>query len=248
MSIAIYKIVCTVNNKVYIGQTTDYNKRIKNHMRELKGNRHSNKLLQEDFNRYGLTNFRFDIIEENINENDRLLRESYWMNYYGGTNSELIYNVKGNFKGEDNREYALKKVEAFQNKFDRFKNHTHTEQSKQKISESLKEAYRVGKHKLAGIVAGDCTGKNNAFYGKHHTEETRKMLSKQKTKYTTKFINELRDLYKSGLTFKNIAKKFNMPAQSVSKLIKYGTTSDKQIKLIKNKSVETNRDECNGVG
>ena len=36
MSVTVYKIQCKVNNKIYIGQTTNYRQRIKNHKIALK--------------------------------------------------------------------------------------------------------------------------------------------------------------------------------------------------------------------
>lgn len=233
MSVTIYGIKCKINNKIYIGQTINYKSRIQYHKNSLRKNEHINPYLQEDYNRYGADNFIFYKIEEDIPDSLNLERETYYMNLYGGTNSDSIYNVKGNYN-DDNELYAKSKVAHFNNKYDAFKGHLHTEKSKQQIAKSLKQAYKEGRHQLAGAVAGDCSGCNNAFYGKHHTEEVKQQLSEIKTKYKPEFINEIKQLRLSGMSIKDIAEKYNMNKNVTGRLIKYGTASRKKINEIKN--------------
>ena len=52
------------NNKVYIGETIRGELRWKEHLRDLRGNRHPNKLLQEDFDKYGEQAFEWTILKE----------------------------------------------------------------------------------------------------------------------------------------------------------------------------------------
>lgn len=87
----IYKIICKVNNRLYIGQTKRFTIRKREHINDLKANRHSNVYLQEDFNKYGMSEFTFEIVE-NVPDNIGNEREDYWMSYYGGINTENIYN------------------------------------------------------------------------------------------------------------------------------------------------------------
>ena len=232
MSVTIYAIQCKVNNKIYIGQTTNYTARIKYHKNFLSKNKHTNPYLQEDYNKYGANNFIFYKLEEKVPDNLNLEKETYYMNLYGGTNSESIYNVKGNFN-DDNKVYAKSKVAHFKGKYDAFKGHTHTSTSKQQICKSLKQAYKDGRHKLVGAVAGDCSGSNNSFYGKHHTEEVKQKLSKLRTKYDETFIQELRQLRNAGMSVVDIARKFDMNKNVTGSLIKYGTASRKKINEIK---------------
>ena len=75
----IYKITNKINGKSYIGQTTDYKRRFSEH--KAKGyNNEENKLLYYAFDKYGIDNFTFEVIEDktpNYNE-----REKYWIQYY----------------------------------------------------------------------------------------------------------------------------------------------------------------------
>ena len=81
MSIGIYKITNLLNNKVYIGQSVDIEKRWSTHKSELTNNYHYNAHLQSAWNKYGEDNFDFSIIEEcDLNQlNDR---EIYWVSKY----------------------------------------------------------------------------------------------------------------------------------------------------------------------
>jgi len=75
----IYKITCTANGKVYIGQSTNVSRRLTSHKYNLKNNKHTNTPLQNSFNKYGLKAFTWEPIEyckkEVLTE-----REYYWMN------------------------------------------------------------------------------------------------------------------------------------------------------------------------
>lgn len=60
----IYMIENLVNHRKYIGRTSKFQNRIKLHKNNLIANRHPNKLLQEDFNNYGIDSFIFSILEQ----------------------------------------------------------------------------------------------------------------------------------------------------------------------------------------
>jgi group I intron endonuclease len=87
----IYKITNLINNKVYIGQTYRLNEREREHLYRLERNEHHNEYLQKSYNKYGKDNFKFEIIELTGDLDDR---ELYWLNEYGGLNSNNTYNFK----------------------------------------------------------------------------------------------------------------------------------------------------------
>jgi len=75
---SIYKITNTLNNKCYIGQTDDVKRRFTEH--KALGYGRENSILYRAIKKYGLENFTFEVIEENIeNYNER---EKYWIAYY----------------------------------------------------------------------------------------------------------------------------------------------------------------------
>lgn len=75
----IYKIINLVNNKIYVGSTKDFNRRIKTHFRLLESNNHHSNKLQNSFNKYGIDSFETQIIEEIDDENKLIDREQYWI-------------------------------------------------------------------------------------------------------------------------------------------------------------------------
>jgi group I intron endonuclease len=62
--IFVYAIWCKINDKVYIGATTNGYRRIIEHISKLGRNAHYNNPLQEDWNHYGEEAFKFVIVEE----------------------------------------------------------------------------------------------------------------------------------------------------------------------------------------
>lgn len=87
----IYKITNLINNKVYIGQSDRLNEREREHFYRLARNEHHNEHLQKSYNKHGKYNFIFECVEET---DDLDNRELYWINEYGGVNSESNYNLK----------------------------------------------------------------------------------------------------------------------------------------------------------
>lgn len=79
MSCGIYKITNLVNNKVYIGQSINIEKRWANEKSNSK--RKNGKKLSEAFTQYGIENFSFEILEEcpqeKLNE-----KEKYYISFY----------------------------------------------------------------------------------------------------------------------------------------------------------------------
>lgn len=64
MSQIIYKIVNLVNDKFYVGSTTNKKVRFRQHRKLLRGNRHHCKHLQAAWNKYGEEKFLFVVVEE----------------------------------------------------------------------------------------------------------------------------------------------------------------------------------------
>lgn len=89
--IGIYSITCLANNKIYIGSSINIINRFKAHKTALNKNKHNNIYLQRSFNKYGLENFKFEILEE-CNKENILEKENYYMNLYNTLLSNKGYN------------------------------------------------------------------------------------------------------------------------------------------------------------
>jgi len=64
-----------INNKIYIGETKRGELRWKEHLERLRGNRHKNFKIQQDFNEHGEEVFEWSIIKELPKDKDTLLLE-----------------------------------------------------------------------------------------------------------------------------------------------------------------------------
>lgn len=64
MEKVIYKITNLVNDKFYVGSTTNKKVRFRQHRRLLRQNRHHCKHLQAAWNKYGEAKFSFDVVEQ----------------------------------------------------------------------------------------------------------------------------------------------------------------------------------------
>lgn len=83
MSIGIYKITNKLDNKVYIGQSVNIEKRWGEHKRAVNyTDEHTyNYPLYRAIRKYGIENFIFEIVEE-CSTQMLTEREQYWMDYY----------------------------------------------------------------------------------------------------------------------------------------------------------------------
>lgn len=77
----IYKITNIANNKFYIGSCSSKTylyERLKHHQQDLINNNHCNIYLQKSYNKYGIENFYYEIIEECLPEKC-IIKEQYWI-------------------------------------------------------------------------------------------------------------------------------------------------------------------------
>lgn len=72
----IYCIYNNINDRIYIGSTINYSRRIYNHIRDLNKNKHHNYKLQKDWNLYGSENF--DIFKLKDSNQTILLEDEQW--------------------------------------------------------------------------------------------------------------------------------------------------------------------------
>lgn len=106
----IYKIVCKITGKIYIGQTLDYKQRCSYHKTYLKRNSHPNLYLQRSWNKYGQINFKFEIIEKCTSLLELNEREIYWINYLNSADSKYGFNIQLGGHSDRPSERGLEKL------------------------------------------------------------------------------------------------------------------------------------------
>lgn len=89
--VGIYKIINHINNKIYIGQSIDIDRRFKEHVRTSKLNK-DNMPIHKAMHKYGIENFSLVVIEEcGVSLLDE--KEKYYINCFNTTNKHIGYNI-----------------------------------------------------------------------------------------------------------------------------------------------------------
>ena len=109
--IGIYKIVNKINNKVYIGQSINIDKRIKEHFwkSQCEKDVSYNSALHNAIRKYGKENFEWEVIEEcKIEEIDE--KERYYIQFYNSLTPNG-YNILEGVKNLEQNLINVKNVE-----------------------------------------------------------------------------------------------------------------------------------------
>ena len=93
MKAVVYRITNLANDRIYIGSTSNFVGRQRNHLSELKNNKHSNSYLQREWNKYGADSFLFDILQEVDNIDDLLTIEQQWIDSLKACDRAIGYNL-----------------------------------------------------------------------------------------------------------------------------------------------------------
>jgi group I intron endonuclease len=159
----IYKITNTVNNKSYIGYTTNPQSRWQSH----KHNRGS-KLVHQAIKKYGVDKFTFKVIAEDTVDNEQQYIEKHNTMAPNGYNLTEGGSLPPNHKGKTYKQIYRSKVKAEQQRLKRHLKQIeaggygpmkHSAESKAKISKATQ-------------------GKNNPMFGKKQSKKTKALISK----------------------------------------------------------------------
>lgn len=216
--IGIYKII-SPSNRIYIGQSTDLNKRFKQYLklRNCKGQTK----LYNSFLKYGANNHIFEIIEECtielLNERERYWQEHYNCNSQKGLNCLLIntFEKRRIFSEETKNKQKLAKLGS-----------KHTEETKKLMSSQRK----------------GCLNPNyNKQFSKEHKEKL--SLAKLGTKRTNEVKEKIKN-YSESDSFHWLGKKhkdFTKEKMSKAKLGKKGKNANSVKPII---DLSTNIEYC----
>ena len=94
----IYKIVNTISNKAYVGQSLRIKKRVGEHFRLLRLGKHPNQHLQRSFNKHGEEAFRWEVEVECVDPSDLDTIENAFLCGEAWFNEPLAYNIANEAK------------------------------------------------------------------------------------------------------------------------------------------------------
>lgn len=204
----IYIITNIVNGKAYIGKTEEsFKKRWRHHSSLLKGNYHSNKYLQNAWNKYGEINFKFEILHVCSKDDDINQLEMEYIEKYDSYNNG--YNLtKGGEGTLGNRlsEESKRKI-GDKNKLN-MTGKKHSEETKQKMSDIHKGYIKTKEHRnnlsasLKGKIVSEETKEKNRIANQGSKQPT--------SKYNEEMIYEIKVKLKNGFTAKQINEEYGI--------------------------------------
>lgn len=95
----VYKIINLTNEKVYIGKTIDLANRKKKHRYHYQ--KGTNRYLYDAMRKYGITHFKYEVIEYCDSESEMNEREIFWISNYNSNNKKFGYNMTTGGDGGD---------------------------------------------------------------------------------------------------------------------------------------------------
>ena len=189
----IYGWYNTKNEKWYIGQTINPEDRFNRHIHDaidINDNNYFHRALRK----YGLDNFVYCVLEENILRDNLNMKEQEWIEYYDSFHSGYNLTLGGDgVKGVIMTEDVRKRISESSKK------RTFSTETRKRMSESAKgrSGYWKGKHrsketkkKLSEKIKGQHYG---CWKGKHFSEEHKRKLSeayKRRTPPNIKKVNK----------------------------------------------------------
>ncbi len=192
----IYKITNIKNQKVYIGKTEQKlaKNRFSAHKSLLRRNKHYNTYLQNSWNKYGESSFKFEVLEQfNPEMNFDINKlEKYWIKFYDSMNPSKGYNLTEGGEGSSgfkHTEDSLKKISLTS------KGRKMSDENKEKARQrGYGNSYASGvKHSEEGLknIASAC--KNRIW-----TEESKDKIRQSKEKFSKAVICiETSEIFKS---------------------------------------------------
>ena len=236
MNTGIYKITNKINGKFYIGSAKNIRNRWDDHKKFLRGGYHINPKLQNAWNFYGEDKFEFFIIEENVNVNDLLNREQFYLDTFKPYMRDIGYNICPTAVGGDNITYNPNRDEFIQKmstlsmgENNPMFGRKHTQESVDKQKEKAKGRFSLnwfinkygendGKKKYDERrkflknrkINYSYSSKNKGLTGRKLTESDKKKLSESKMRLKLVKTEFLNDIKSDLLTSKELQDKYKV--------------------------------------
>ncbi len=208
----VYLIRNLVNNKVYVGQTKNFNQRKYGHRYAMK--KGVERPLYRAMRKYGFENFTFEVLEEctdeSINE-----REQHWVVQFDSFNPERGYNLTSGGNQDTNV----------------------SEETKRKLSESLRGKSKTDEHKRRisdsrmgweGLRGDRNPNHRRVIEGRPLDEKTRALLSacaskrvgekNANAKLTIDTVRSIKFRLRDGATVADVVREFCISRSQVNRI------------------------------
>lgn len=225
----IYIIKNTINDKVYIGQTTNAEYRWRRHIWDARyenKNELNKSVLHKAMIKYGIENFSYEILESQVENYDE--REKYWINYYNSIVPNG-YNIapggQGIGSGFDNPNSIFKSSDELMKCIEEIS-------SSNKTFENIAKKFGCGKEVITAINLGKRYKIDGMEYPLRQTRYSQDLL--KQIAYSLE--------YELDLSMRAIAKKYNIDISQLS-MINQGKIhyiSNKEYPLRAERSRDTN--------
>lgn len=237
MSSAIYWIKNIVNNKVYIGQGVDVDRRLKRHKSKLNAGTHENTYLQRSYNKYGSQSFIFEVIEIcSIEELDD--KERHWIKKMDSMNRAKGFNMESG--GNAGKIFSPDRIAKITGKGNPMYGRKHSKEFVQKItllnrgfSDKLteKDAEYIKVHILKGVSQATLANRFdvtlatiNKIVKGHNWYWVREDLNNRLFSYVEEKRSErdqqIKKLWSEGYSLTEIRRELSCDSKVVAKVLK----------------------------
>lgn len=195
MNSGIYQIKNKNNGKLYVGSAKNFSNRWNRHLYSLKGGFHHSIKLQRSYDKHGEESFEFSVIEELPYKKDIILeRENFWIKELNSKDNG--YNIADASFGDvisnhPNKENIIsKRTKSHKATMDKLgidgrrKKYGKSGDKNGRYDENTHFYCKCGNRitKMAQTCSScrDRNGKNNPFYGKNHSDFTKRTISENR--------------------------------------------------------------------
>lgn len=229
----IYAIINKINGKLYIGQTNNPKKRWMGHKYHSKNN-NSGMIIHSAIRKYGIQNFSFEIIEDNILTLDEVnSKEEWWIKYCQSNIRNFGYNISSggyngtHLAGENSWKAKLTNVQAkkIRELFD----------SKKYSFNDLAGIYSVTDESIRDIIYNETYYDENYLLNKDSLEQAKNIAKSQcllkisstnstHTTFSENDIINIRNLYTiDGYSCNQISEIYNIHKATTLSIIRLKT-------------------------
>lgn len=180
----VYLITNLVNNKRYVGIThNSIEHRFHEHVQKSRTKR-GVWILHRAIRKYGVDNFKIELLEDNISKQDIADKENYYINLYDTLNTG--YNMTEGGAGISGYKFTKEQGLARAKKII-------TPERNAKISKALKGKCLSKEHKkkLSESMKDYHKTHDNSFKGKQHTQITKDIIGSKNTKHKVLMLDKI---------------------------------------------------------